>query len=319
MESGVAAQTDRVDAVNKRGAAPDADVIDARLRAAGGVVRRDATEGAEVVLVHRPRFDDWSLPKGKLKKGEHPLAGAVREVREETGIHGLVGPRLPTVQYDVWSRDSLVEKFVDYWAMVVADDDRGLFTPGREVDDIAWLPVSQALDRLSYPHDKRVLRAYAELPMVHRPVVLIRHASAGERGSWPGPDEARPLDESGKHQAEYLAALLPHFGPTRLVSAEPVRCVETLAPLAAAMRLSIDVDARFNESARPDAAAEALRSSANPDGTLVVCSQGGLIPGAISTLNGGAPARYRVSKGDGWVLSFAEASLATLDAFTLNA
>ena len=319
MEGSVAAQTDRVDALGPQGdAAPDADLIDARVRAAGGVVGRVVNGGSEVVLVHRPRFDDWSLPKGKLKRREHPIAGAVREVREETGIRCVIGARLPTVHYDVWSGEALVEKSVDYWAMTVAAGTRGSFSPGHEVDDIVWLPVADALNRLSYPHDKRVLRAYAELPALRRPVVLLRHANAGSRDRWPGPDQDRPLDKTGRHEAQTLAALLSHFGPNRLVSAEPVRCVETLAPLGALLGLNVEIDPRFNESANPTTAAQALRGYANPDGAVVVASQGGLIPVALSVLNDSSPARYHVSKGDGWVLSFADTRLTAQDLFSLR-
>src|SRR5258706_5828062 len=163
MESSVTAQTDRVDALNPKGAkASESELIDAelavadqdgetelvdpepnpggaRVRAAGGVVGRHGRDGAEVLLVHRPRFDDWSLPKGKLKRGEHPIAGAVREVREETGVTGLIGARLPTGQYDVWSGDALAEKSVDYWAMTAASGATAgqPFRAGDEVDDIA--------------------------------------------------------------------------------------------------------------------------------------------------------------------------------------
>jgi 8-oxo-dGTP diphosphatase len=323
LEGGIAAQTDGVDALNpEHGPPAEADVIEgltgARIRAAGGVVGRDGPGGAEVLLVHRPRFDDWSLPKGKLKRGEHPLAGAVREVREETGIRGLPGARLPTVQYDVWAGDALAEKSVDYWAMTV-DPGNGLaFTAGDEVDDLAWLPVDAAMTQLSYPHDRRVLRAYAELAPLRRPVVLLRHASAGGRAQWSGPDDERPLDDAGWRQARAIAKLLALFGPGRLVSAEPLRCQQTLAPLAEKLGRQVEIDAHFNETAGPAEAAEALRGLADWAVSVVVCSQGRLIPHVVSALRGGSPLRYHVAKGDGWVLSFADTQLSALDAFGLS-
>jgi 8-oxo-dGTP diphosphatase len=91
-----------------------------------------------------------------------------------------------------------------------------------------------------------------------------------------------------------------------------------LAPLAAALRLDIELDPRFNELANPAVAAQALRDYASPDGAVVVCSQGALIPGAVSALNGGSSARYRVGKGDGWVMSFADGHVASLDVFSLR-
>src|SRR5258708_3255491 len=100
MARRVTAQTDGVDAPARR-PGPGGGSGVGLLRSAGGVAARSNPEGGtEVALVHRPRFDDWSLPKGKLKRGEHPLAAAVREVREETGADALVGARLPTVSYD---------------------------------------------------------------------------------------------------------------------------------------------------------------------------------------------------------------------------
>ncbi len=126
------------------------------------------------------------------------------------------------------------------------------------------------------------------------------------------------MDEAGQQQAKALAQLLPHFGPTRLVSAEPLRCQQTLAPLSLELGLPIEVDAAFTESANAAAAAEKLRRMANPVGAVVVCSQGQLIPGAVGALTGGSPARYHVAKGDGWVLSFAETGLAAIDAFELS-
>jgi 8-oxo-dGTP diphosphatase len=290
---------------------------DAPIRAAGGVVCRDGPDGTEVVLVHRPRFNDWSLPKGKLKAGEHPLAGAVREVREETGVSVLVGPRLPTERYDVWSGDSLVEKSVDYWAMT-SDQSRGsTFRASHEVDDIVWMPVKTALSESTYPHDKRVLRAFAELPALQPPIVFIRHASAGKRDRWSGPDEQRPLDEIGQRQARALAPLLALFGPQRLVSAEPLRCQLTLQPLAKLLGLPVEVDARFTESANPTEAVAALRDLAGFGAPAVVCSQAALIPPVVSAVSGGSPARYHVAKADGWVLSFSESRLAALDGFLL--
>jgi 8-oxo-dGTP diphosphatase len=166
-----------------RVAAQTDGVAQLSIRAAGGVVAKDG----QILLVHRPRRDDWSLPKGKLKRAEHPLTGAVREVREETGVTGRPGARLPTTSYDVWSGDRLVPKLVDYWAMSARNIET--YIPNDEVDEIAWLPVPHALERLSYAHDRRVVTAFGALPPASPPVVLVRHAWAGERHAWAGPDQ----------------------------------------------------------------------------------------------------------------------------------
>lgn len=273
-----------------------------RLRAAGGVASRPGPGGPEVMLVHRPRFDDWSLPKGKLKRGEFAVVGAVREVHEETGIRGVVGPRLPTVSYDVWSGDALVEKIVDYWTMSVGA--MTPFRPGSEVDDVAWLPIRSAIERATYPHDKRVLRTFADQPLYRPPIVVLRHASAGERAGWPGPDHERPLDSTGSKDAVELAAVLACFGPTTLVSAEPLRCQQTLSPLAESIGETVRLDAAFNEETDPVLAARHLRELATSGIGTVVCSQGALIPALLAEVSGQTAARYHTGKGEGWVLNF---------------
>jgi 8-oxo-dGTP diphosphatase len=275
----------------------------AQQRAAGGVVWRTGTGGAqEVAIVHRPRYDDWSLPKGKLRRGENPIAGAYREVWEETGLRPSVGARLPTVHYDVWALTQLVEKVVDYWAMTVVADDG--FEPGDETDALDWLPADVALARLSYPHDIKVLAAFTELPELRSPVVLVRHAPAGKRGHH-RPDRLRALDDKGRARAAALVAPLRCFAPTRLISATPRRCVQTLQPLASALELTVEPDAAFDEEADPHLAAKRLNGLAEHPGAVVVCSQGKLIPPALAALYGGPTSTYRTPKGSGWVLSFA--------------
>jgi len=123
------------------------------VRAAGGVVWRSGPGGVEILLVHRPRYDDWSLPKGKLDGGETDEECALREVKEETGLVTSLGPELPSTRYvDRKGRD----KRVRYWAMTPVD---GSFTPHDEVDEIRWVSLADAAIHLSYAHDADVLQA----------------------------------------------------------------------------------------------------------------------------------------------------------------
>jgi 8-oxo-(d)GTP phosphatase len=272
------------------------------VRAAGGVLWRDAGDGLEVVLVHRPRYDDWSLPKGKLERGEHVLAAAVREVFEETGMDGVPQVRLPTIEY--LTGDPGVAKRVDFWSMRVRGDHGRV--PGDEISEVRWVPATEAPTRLSYAHDRGVVAAMVALPRVTNEILLVRHAHAGARKAWHGPDGLRPLDSVGRHQAERLNRLLRLFAPGRVVSASPIRCRDTVAPLG----LPVKLEPAFDETSplgTPGALA-ALRALAADRVPTVVCSQGKVIAPLLEALrpaNGTATDSYQTPKGDGWLLSFA--------------
>jgi 8-oxo-dGTP diphosphatase len=287
--------------------------VDDVIRAGGGVLHRRVGDRVEIAVVHRPRHDDWSLPKGKRKRGEHPVANAYREVWEETGIRPVVGLRLPTVAYQVpVDASTLSDKTVDYWAMTPAQADGPGFLAGDETDELVWLSVADAVSRLSYERDITVVTAFAKLPPVRPPIVLLRHASAGDRSSFIGDDDARPLDRDGIAHSAVLGPALQSFAPHRLVSAGPRRCQDTLAPVAARTGLPIVVDHRFDEDADPRAAVTAVHELIGD--TSVICSQGKLIPAMLSQLTGGPASRYYTAKGDGWVLSFGDdGALVALD------
>ena len=123
--------------------------------AAGGVVwRKEKDADLEVLLIHRPKYDDWTLPKGKLDGGEGPEDAAVREVEEETGFSVQLGEELPpTDSHDRYGRP----EHVRYWVMHIKD---GGFRPNKEVDEVQWLPLEAAKEALSYARDRDVLDAF---------------------------------------------------------------------------------------------------------------------------------------------------------------
>ncbi len=150
-----------------------------RPRAAScGVGRHRAVE---VALVHRPRYDDWTLPKGKLEAGESELAAAVREVGEEVGAAVAVSRRIGRVRY----HHDGAKKTVAYWAMRYLDGD---FAPSDEVDELEWLTPAKARAKLSYAVDRPMLADFAALPVPDSVIVLVRHAQAGKRREWRGDD-----------------------------------------------------------------------------------------------------------------------------------
>ncbi|MCO1580859.1 NUDIX hydrolase [Crossiella sp. SN42] len=279
-----------------------------RIHAAGAALWRETAAGVEVAVTHRPRYDDWSLPKGKVDPGEPLPETAVREIAEETGYRAVLGRLLPAAHYEVSTEDGgRRPKTVTYYS---AEAVSGEFAANEEVDELRWLPPAQARELLSYPHDRTVLDAFTELPARTRTVLLVRHAKAGKRGKWDGPDELRPLTASGLHQARCLAAWLPPFAPARLYAAPRVRCVQTLEPLAARLPLAITEEWLLAEEGfwpDPDAGVRRFLAITAGQGVAVVSSQGGVIPELVQRLavKAGLPlTEFPSRKGSIWILTF---------------
>ncbi|MFP5072093.1 NUDIX hydrolase [Pseudonocardia nantongensis] len=283
-----------------------ADVV-----AGGTVPYRRTTAGAlEVALVHRPRYDDWSLPKGHQDPGEPLTRTALRETAEETRLDCRLGGRLGHVSYEVPGKGGL--KVVHYWAAeVVHDHGYDPAATGDETDELRWLAPGDAASLLDYPHDAELVTRLAEVGAPASTVVLVRHAKAGSRRSWTGDDDLRPLSGTGHSQADRLAGFLPRFGPDRLVTAPPLRCAQTIGPLADKTGLGEPVpepllgEHRYWED--PDAGLRRFRELAAVSGVSVLCSQGGVIPDVVETLlddagvdAGGVPSH----KASTWVLGF---------------
>jgi 8-oxo-dGTP diphosphatase len=278
------------------------------VRAAGGVLWRPAGDGIEICVVHRPHLRDWSLPKGKLHGDEHPLVGGLREVLEETGVRGHPQLRLPEVCYVL---PNGVPKTVDFWLMRADDGPATTIADADEVDGLTWLAPAEAVRRLSYPDDRRLVEHVAGLPPVTGVTVLVRHAHAGDRKAWHGNDNLRPIDDRGRAQADGLGVLLALFEPHRLYAATPLRCLQTLQPLADKLGLPIVTDSAFAE---PDTADEvpakvliatARLAELRSGGTAAICSQGKMMPPLLAGLRCVEdPAPYQTPKGGGWLLTW---------------
>ena len=282
--------------------------------AAGGVLWRPGhrESAEEVAVIHRPRYDDWSLPKGKVDPGETEPVAAVREVFEETGHHVQLGRRIATVSYPVEPRT----KKVQYWS---ARSIGGSFAPNNEVDDLIWLPAAAAIKKVSYPYDRKVLRRWAKQPPDTQSVLIVRHATAGSKSRFSGDDKLRPLDKKGRAQAEALVAQLSTFGPTDVYSADRVRCHQTVEPLAEELGVTIHNEPSLTEEAYADNPKRGRRrvlQIAESHRTPVICTQGKVIPDLIAwwcERDGVRPDKSRNRKGSTWVLSLADGRLIAAD------
>ncbi|HKN95793.1 MAG TPA: NUDIX hydrolase [Pseudonocardiaceae bacterium] len=277
------------------------------VRAGGTVLWRWPASGkVEIAVVHRPSRDDWSLPKGKLERGETAAACAVRETHEETGYLPVLGRPLGDVRYPV-AEPVPGLKSVTYFA---GRAEGGPFRPNHEVDELRWVRPAAALDLLSYDTDRDVVGRFTALPADTRTVLLVRHAKAGKRSAWPGPDEQRPLSPVGDQQAAALRVLLPLFRPDRVHAADVLRCVETVRGVADELGEPVAIEPTLTEAAHardPEGTLRRLVAVARADGTPVICSQGAVIPdvlGRLAERAGLELGEIRAKKGSVWVLSF---------------
>ncbi|GAA4597774.1 NUDIX hydrolase [Planotetraspora phitsanulokensis] len=283
------------------------------VRAAGAVVWRGDEADPEVALVHRPKYGDWSFPKGKLKSGEHVIAAALREVREETGLDVVFGRPLPPNHY---LKDGRLKR-VDYWAaraVGVAED----FPFGDEVDEVVWLSLDEARRRLTYEWDAGLLRSLTALPLATVPLIFVRHGLAGSRQEWKGDDDLRPLDESGWAQSAAFTAVLGAYRPSALVSSPSLRCVQMLKPYADGLGMRVREDRALSEDGYDPRAAERLVSELADSGeSSVVCSHGKVLPELLAMSCEGRlgddPAEAQLGKGAFAVLNRAAGRLVSVE------
>jgi len=287
------------------------------IRAAGGIIIRSNSAGAlEVAVVHRPSYDDWTFPKGKLQAGEREEHTAIREVEEETGMRCRLERALGTTRYkDHRGRT----KVVHYWVMRALD---GHFKQCREVDELRWLPLRQAAALLTYNHDKSLLRGLSNdvdtspsaasgdrqgraslRNQMSSTIYLVRHAKALNRSEWIGPDEGRPLNKVGKRQAEELVQRLAGFTFARIITSPHVRCAETVEPLASERKIALERASELAENADADGVIEYIKTLGSKP--VLLCSHGDVIADLMTNLvNDGlaTESELRWEKGSTWVL-----------------
>jgi 8-oxo-dGTP pyrophosphatase MutT (NUDIX family)/phosphohistidine phosphatase SixA len=250
------------------------------VRAAGAVVTR---KGGEVLLVHRPKYDDWSFPKGKLDPGEHTVTAAVREVAEETGLDVRLGPALGPQRY---RQSNGRWKSVDYWtARVVGSDDVSGYRPNDEIDDVEWVPWKDAVRRLTYPYDRDTLAEARPLRRRTRALVVLRHGKARSRGAWKKDDRLRPLVQLGEAQAQRLVPLLAAFDVTVAHSSSSTRCVQTVAPYAEVTGWPVKLyDELSEEGATAEGVVDLVDALLEGGESAVLCTHRPVLPTVLDAL-----------------------------------
>ena len=200
------------------------------VRAAGCVVWRYGSDEPEVLVVHRPRWNDWTFPKGKLEPGEKPIAAAAREVEEETGLRVWLGPRLRDDHYTICERTAEGRLLLVRTAAAQGRHHR-VRAQLRDRQGASGSPLSKARRGADLPARRRPARRARRCSAFDSSVLLVvRHADARKRKTWRRDDAERPLTAEGRRTAERLAPVFAAYGITRVVTSDALRCVDTMLP-----------------------------------------------------------------------------------------
>ena len=256
-----------------------------RIQGAGAVLWQSIDDtGVKIAVIHRPRYDDWSFPKGGVDAGESHIQAAFREVLEETGVKAIFGPEIGTVDYEVNS----VTKEVRYW--LAEAHEFNVMTPNpEEVDAIEWLSISDAINKLSNSDDREVLRMAEEFGFGSTPLVLLRHTKALKRDLWDGDDGDRPLEHMGQIQAARIPAIYAPYAIEKIYSSDAIRCVQTIEVMAAEYGITPIYSSEISEFGFEKDSEKALDYALSvmlSDKSSVMCSHNPVLPKLVKKLIG---------------------------------
>jgi 8-oxo-dGTP diphosphatase len=293
--------------------------------AAGLVIwRKGDSEAIEIAVVHRPRYKDWSLPKGKVENGEALISCAYREGQEETGLNFLMGPFIGQTEYVV--AEGL--KNVSYWAARAATGQIA-FHPNEEVDQLQWWTLEQAMESLTRDSDKELIAKFIDTPFDSTPLVMLRHAKAIAREEWRGEDEDRPLDNLGQLQAKRMLSVYQVFGLQSIITSDAVRCYDTVLPMSRALGIEPVITKEISEytfKKDRDKSKDFIRELASEVGKqlipTLICSHNPVLPKMLEKLLKKSAVRAisadlaKLQPGDAWVVFMKKKKIVQIDSLS---
>jgi 8-oxo-dGTP diphosphatase len=277
--------------------------MSATILAAGAVLwRKGEKKKIEVLIIHRPKYDDWTFPKGKAEIGEPLIACAYREVLEETNIETAFGPYLGEVEY--LTNDG--KKKVSFWSAKVIKEKE--FNSNAEVDQLKWIEVTKVKELLTLDTDRKILEQFLRIEPDTKPLVLLRHAKAVTRDEWQGEDDDRPLDSYGQNQAKRLLAMYQVFNLEQIHSSDAVRCYDTVVAIAKGLSIKLEVTGKLSESTfkkDKEKAFDYAKDLMKLNESVLLCSHNPILPKMLNKLTKKSEVDADEGKllpADGWVI-----------------
>ena len=283
--------------------------------AAGAVLWRiGAKKKIEIALIHRPRYGDWSLPKGKLDANETMIGCAYREVMEETGHAAIFGPEIGDATYVVDG----VTKLVKYWSAQAVGEPTGKPDP-VEIDEILWLTPSDARKKLTLDDDRSIVDFFLEFGTGTTALVLLRHAKAIKREDWDGDDGDRPLANIGQIQAKRLLSKYLPYAIKEVHSSDAMRCIETIEPMTRALQMhpifSTDLS-EYRFAKDKEVALEYAQDLMNRNQSAIICSHNPILPKLLKKLIGKKNFKeldQKLEPAEAWVLHHRDGEIIAID------
>jgi 8-oxo-dGTP diphosphatase len=283
--------------------------------AAGAVLwRYGAKKRIEIALIHRPRYGDWSLPKGKLDANETMIGCAYREVMEETGYCAIFGPEIGDATYVVEG----VTKLVKYWSAQAIGEPTGKPNP-TEVDEVLWLSPSDARKKLTLDDDRSIVDFFLEFGTGTTALVLLRHAKAIKREDWDGDDGDRPLGNIGQIQAKRLLSKYLPYAIKEIHSSDAMRCIETIEPMTRALQMHPIFSSDLSEyrfAKDKEVALDYAQDLMIRNESTIICSHNPILPKVLKKLIGKKNFKeldQKLEPAEAWVLHHRDGEIIAID------